>query len=143
MDGLGIAKAHLAGWSMGGNEITEMAGTHPERVDRIVYLEGAYDWADPASVAALKAFPYEYPAPASAMKSLDAFREYERAVWFPSLSDASRVEAYIRDLVIIQPDGTARLAMSNSAADAVVNTLLTDKRALERCRLTAKQKQSI
>ncbi len=37
MDGLGIRKAHLAGWSMGGNEITAMAGTHPERVDRIVY----------------------------------------------------------------------------------------------------------
>jgi pimeloyl-ACP methyl ester carboxylesterase len=36
MDRLGIAKAHLAGWSMGGNEITAMAGTRPERVNRIV-----------------------------------------------------------------------------------------------------------
>jgi pimeloyl-ACP methyl ester carboxylesterase len=36
MDGLGIGKAHLAGWSAGGNEITAMASTYPQRVDRIV-----------------------------------------------------------------------------------------------------------
>jgi pimeloyl-ACP methyl ester carboxylesterase len=40
MDGLGIAKADVAGWSMGGNEITAMAGKHPERINRIVYLDG-------------------------------------------------------------------------------------------------------
>src|SRR5215472_18897234 len=45
MDTLGIQKAHLAGFSMGGKEITAMAGMHPERVDRIVYLDSAYDWA--------------------------------------------------------------------------------------------------
>jgi pimeloyl-ACP methyl ester carboxylesterase len=38
MDALHIAKAHLAGWSMAGNDITAMAGAHPERVDRMVYL---------------------------------------------------------------------------------------------------------
>lgn len=36
MDGLNVTKADLAGWSMGGNEITAMAGTHPERVGRLV-----------------------------------------------------------------------------------------------------------
>jgi 3-oxoadipate enol-lactonase len=39
MDSLGIAKAHLAGWSLGGNDITAMAGAHPERVGSIVYLD--------------------------------------------------------------------------------------------------------
>lgn len=53
MDSLGIAKANLAGWSMGGNIITAMAGTHPQRIDHLVYLDGAYDWSDPAPVAAL------------------------------------------------------------------------------------------
>jgi len=81
MDGLGIAKAHLAGWSMGGNEITAMAGTHPERVDRIVYLDAAYDWADPAWVAAFKSMPPIFMTPpASAMTSLDAYRAYQRTV---------------------------------------------------------------
>ena len=70
MDGLGIAKAHLAGWSMGGNEITAMAGTYPKRVGRIVYLEAAYDWGDPAFAAAFKAIPPSLMAPpAGAMAS--------------------------------------------------------------------------
>ena len=137
MDGLGIAKAHLAGWSMGGNEITAMAGTHPERVDRIVYLEGAYDWADPASVAALKIFPIDMTPPASAMRSLDAYRAHQRTVWFPGVGDASRFEAYIRDLVDIQPDGTVRSATSDSVAQALLTTLLTDRRDYTKVRSPA------
>ena len=52
MDSLGIAEAHLAGWSLAGNDITAMACTHPERADSIVYLEGAYDWGSPAVAGA-------------------------------------------------------------------------------------------
>ena len=129
MDGLGIAKAHLAGFSMGGDEITAMAGAHPERVDRIVYLDAAYDWADPAFGPAFKAIPPIYMnPPATALKSLEAFRAYQRTVWFPGVSDASRYEAYIRDLVAVQPDGTVRPRMSDSVAQALANTLLMDRR---------------
>lgn len=128
MDNLGIAKANLAGWSMAGNEITAMAGAHPERIDHMVYLEGAYDWSDPAVVAALQAFPYEYPAPASVMTSLDTFRAFERSVWFPAVADTNRFEAYVRDLVALQDNGTVRPKMSEATAQAVANHLLGDPR---------------
>jgi len=137
MDGLGIAKAHLAGFSMGGNEITAMAGTHPQRVDRIVYLDAAYDWADPAWVAAFKSLPIDMTPPASVMTSLDAYRAYQRAVWFPGVSDASRFEAHTRDLVVIQPDGTVRSGMSDSVAQALATTLLTDRRDYTKVRSPA------
>jgi len=137
MDGLGMAKAHLAGWSMGGNEITAMAGTHPERVDRIVYLEGAYDWADPASVAAFKSFPVDMTPPARAMTSLDVYRAYYRAVWFPAVSDASRVEAHTRDLVVVQPEGTLQLRMSGSVTEALATILFTDRRDYSKVRSPA------
>jgi pimeloyl-ACP methyl ester carboxylesterase len=137
MDGLGIAKAHLAGWSMGGNEITGMAGTHPERVGRIVYLEGAYDWADPAFAAAFKSLPFDLTPPASAMTSLDAHRAYLRTALFPGVSDASRFEAYIRDLVVVQPDGTVRQRMSDSVAQTLWATLLTARRDYTKVRLPA------
>jgi pimeloyl-ACP methyl ester carboxylesterase len=135
MDALGIAKAHLAGWSMGGNEITAMASTHPERVDHIVYLEGAYDWADPAFVAALKSYPIDMTTPASAMMSLDAYRAYMRTVLFPGVSDASRFEAFIRDQVVIQPDGTVQQRMSDSVYQAIFTTLLTERRDYTKVRL--------
>jgi pimeloyl-ACP methyl ester carboxylesterase len=128
MDSLGIAKAHLAGWSLGGNDITAMAGIHPERVESIVYLEGAYDWAGPALADAFRSVPIDFLAPASALRSLDAYRAYQKTIWLPAVSDTSRVEAYVRDLVVIQPDGTVRPRMTDGVTQEVLRTTLTDQR---------------
>jgi len=127
MDSLGIAKAHLAGWSLGGNEITAMAGIHSERVDRMVYLEGAYDWGSPALADAFKSLPIDFMVPASAMRSLGAFRKYQKTIWFPAVGDTSRFEAYVRDLVVVQSDGTVRPRMTDSVAQEVLNTVLTNR----------------
>ncbi|HEV2718095.1 MAG TPA: alpha/beta hydrolase [Terriglobales bacterium] len=127
MDSLGIAKAHLAGWSLAGNDITAMAGTHPERVDSIVYLEGAYDWGTPAVADAFKSLPIDFLVPASAMKSLDSYREYQKTIWFPAVSDTSRFEAYVRDMVVVQADGTVLPRMSDSVTQAVSSTVLTNR----------------
>jgi pimeloyl-ACP methyl ester carboxylesterase len=137
MDNLGIAKAHLAGWSMSGNDITAMAGTHPERVDHILYLEAAYDWADPGFAAGFKSFPVDFTPPASAMTSLDAYRGYQQRIWLPAVSDAARFEAYVRDLVVIQSDGTVRQRMTDSVTQAVLNTVPTDRRDYTKVRSPA------
>ena len=136
MDALGIARAHLTGWSMGGNEITAMAGTYPQRVDRIVYLDGAYDFGDPVFVAAFKMAPPFQP-PVSARASLGAWLAYQRNVFFPGVSDASRLEAYNRELVVTQPDGTVRDRMGESTAQALFNSLLTDRRDYTKVRCPA------
>jgi pimeloyl-ACP methyl ester carboxylesterase len=127
MDSLGIAKAHLAGWSLGGNEITAMAGTHSERVNQIVYLEGAYDWGGPALADAFNSLPIDFMVPASAMRSLDAYRKYQKTIWFPAVDDTSRFEAYVRDLVVVQSDGTVRPRMTDSVAQEALNTVLTNR----------------
>jgi pimeloyl-ACP methyl ester carboxylesterase len=127
MDSLGIAKAHLAGWSLAGNDITAMACTHPERVDSIVYLEGAYDWGSPAVADAFKSLPIDFLAPASAMRSLDSYREYQKSIWFPAVSDTGRFEAYVCDLVVVQSDGTVLPRMSDSVTHAVSSTVLTNR----------------
>ncbi len=111
MDSLGIARASLAGWSMGGNEITAMAGVHPERVTRLVYLEGGYDWAD-------SKLHFDLSVPDSTLKSLDAWRTFQRTQFFAGVSDQSRYEAYVRALVDVQPDGTLRPRTGDSAAQA-------------------------
>jgi pimeloyl-ACP methyl ester carboxylesterase len=48
MDHLGIPKAHLAGYSLGGFILLKMAATHPERVQSAAIC--AAGWVDPASV---------------------------------------------------------------------------------------------
>ena len=128
MDSLGVAKAYLAGWSLGGSDITAMASTHPERVDGIVYLEGGYDWGDPALADAFKSLPIDFLPSASAMSSLDAYRKYQKEIWFPAVSDTSRFEAYIRELVAVQSDGTVQPRMTDSVTQEVLRTTLTDRR---------------
>jgi pimeloyl-ACP methyl ester carboxylesterase len=127
MGALGIAKAHLAGWSLGGNEITMMASKYPKRVDRIVYLDAGYDWGDPALTEAFKTYPYEMVAPANALRSLDAYREYQRISWAREI-DPSKIEAYIRDSVIIQPDGTVQERMSARTTQELFASVFNDRR---------------
>lgn len=43
MDSLHIARASLVGHSIAGEELTRFAVTYPDRVDRLVYLDAAYD----------------------------------------------------------------------------------------------------
>lgn len=57
------------------------------------------------------------------MASLDAWRAYERNVWYPGLNDSSRIEAYVRELVVIQPDGTVRNRINDSTAQVLATTL--------------------
>ncbi len=129
MDALGISKADLVGWSMGGNEITGMAGSYPERVGRIIYFDGGYDWGDPDFATAFKNLPQIYiDPPNSVLASLSAWRAYQREVWFPAVSNESRLEAYIRELVKNQPDGTVRHRMSDQVTEEVFHALLSNRR---------------
>jgi pimeloyl-ACP methyl ester carboxylesterase len=43
LDSLGIRRVHLVGHSIAGEEMTRFAGSYPERVGRLVYLDAAYD----------------------------------------------------------------------------------------------------
>jgi pimeloyl-ACP methyl ester carboxylesterase len=128
MDSVGIARASLAGWSLGGNEITMMAAKHPDRVDRLVYLEAAYDWADPAMAAAFAELPVAMAPPATAMASLDSYRAWFMGSFLPGVADWTQLEAFVRDLVDVQPDGTVRPVTSDTVVQAVVGMLLRDRR---------------
>jgi pimeloyl-ACP methyl ester carboxylesterase len=137
MDALRIDKAHLAGWSMGGNEVTGMAIQHPERVDRIVYLDGAFDCADPAFLAAFKSVPERFLiTPASAMTSFAAYRSYYQAEILAPLKDMERVEGYLRETVVVQPDGSLKVRMPETVQQEIFRDILADpprQYALVRC----------
>lgn len=45
MDQMHIARPVLAGWSMGGEEISSVASRHPDRVAGAIYLDAAYAYA--------------------------------------------------------------------------------------------------
>src|SRR5262245_27415440 len=97
LDSLGIARASLLGWSMGGNEITEFAGRYPDRVANLVFLEAGYDWSN-------SDFQRKFPpltADAAALASLDAYRRWYRQTWFGNTEWTPGLEAYLRDITHI------------------------------------------
>lgn len=126
MDALGIARAHLIGWSAGGNEITEMAAAHPERVRSLVFLDAGYDWSDPDFLVAYKARPV-FERPQSAMASFDAYRSYQKSMWYASVADMGRLEAHLRTQVVIQTDGSVRERLPKEIKDAFYAALFANK----------------
>lgn len=127
MDTLRIEKANLVGWSMGGNEATGMAISHPERVIRIVYLDGAFDCADPDFLAASKAIPSQFiETPASAMASLEVYRSYYQAEVVAPLEDMGRIEAYLRETVVVRSDGSLEQKMPKAIQESLFADILAD-----------------
>jgi pimeloyl-ACP methyl ester carboxylesterase len=129
MDRLNIERANLLGWSMGGNEITAFAGRYPERVDKLVYLESAYDWSDPAFLAAFDQALVATAPDTAALASLDAYRAWWRATW---LGDAvpwsNGLEAYLRDTVVVGADGRLEPRPNEKVAELLFESLAAPPR---------------
>lgn len=103
MDSMGVRRATLAGWSLGGSEITRAATIAPERVDRLIYFDAAYNYAGMRAVGSQDPVRTP-PATEAELASFDAWRaRYERleGMWSPALEADARV-------TYMQPDGTLR-----------------------------------
>jgi pimeloyl-ACP methyl ester carboxylesterase len=106
MDALGIRGATLVGWSLGGTEITRVAAIAPERVERLVYLDAAYDYARQPELWAQD--PVAVPPAEADLASMDAARAWfirTQGMW----SDA--VEADAR-AINLKPDGTLTMEVT-------------------------------
>jgi pimeloyl-ACP methyl ester carboxylesterase len=133
LDNLGIARAALLGWSMGGNEITAFAGLYPERVTKVVYLEGGYDWSN-------SRFQQEVPQlnpDAASLSSLDAYRTWYRRTWFGNTPWTPGLEAYLRDTTRIDPDGHVSPVPAGAVLDALSNSNANSSRDYRRVRAPA------
>ena len=127
LDSLSLPTVHLAGWSLGGRELTRFAELHPERVHTLTYLDGAHDRADPAwrqvlEIAPLNLFPDE-----SALGSLDAYRRWWQTTFFAGAPWSNAAEAYMRDIVIQQPDGSLRPATPDGVFGEIAATYVSPR----------------
>jgi pimeloyl-ACP methyl ester carboxylesterase len=137
LDHLGIPRASLLGWSMGGNEITKFAGLFPERVDRLVYLEAGYDWSDPSFSSAFEGVLAAVEPGAADLASLDAVRSWFRATWLGEAPWTPGLEAYLRDAARPDPEGRLHPAPTPEVFGALLATLRTWKRDYTRVRAPA------
>jgi pimeloyl-ACP methyl ester carboxylesterase len=129
LDHLGIHRASLLGWSMGGHEITAFAARHPERVDRLVYLESGYDWADDGFERTLVPMLLGSVPATGDLASLPRYRAWFRREWLgtaPPWTDG--LEAYLRNTVRIERDGSLKVPMSEAVGEALLTTIVTSPR---------------
>jgi pimeloyl-ACP methyl ester carboxylesterase len=115
LDALQIKRVTLVGHSFAGDEMTRFAGAYPDRVDKLIYLDAAYDRADLASEAFSKN-PFPSPRPTKEeMASLVGYREWwmrNRGFW----SDA--VETDLRETTIAA-DGSIKATLSREVGQAI------------------------
>lgn len=134
LDALNIPRMILAGHSIAGNEVTLFAGSHPQRVRGVVYLDTTFDYATPAPWPIDKDIDEELlapPAPTPAdMASMAASIAYARLLqkrWWPA------TEAYWRDSLAVLPDGSVRPNTPDDVAasmDLLAHAFSPDYRAV-------------
>jgi pimeloyl-ACP methyl ester carboxylesterase len=128
-DTLGFATVNLVGWSLAGHEMTRFAGRYPHRVRRLVYLDAAYEWGDPAwnsHIAALQAIQWQPPR--DGLVNRAAFRGWLARQWFPGIRWTSALSAYADHLVRERPDGTLQFLASDSVLNPVFAALASYRR---------------
>lgn len=137
LDSLGIAQAHLLGWSMGGNEITAFAGTYPERALRLIYLEAGYDWSDSTFWEAFGALPVDIQPDSAALQTLDAYREWFHGLFMRGVDWTPGLEALFGDIARLGNDGSVQPIPSGRAAEGLMASLTTTGRDYGRVRSPA------
>jgi len=128
LDSLGIQRANLLGWSMGGNEITAFAGLYPDRTLKLIYLEAGYDWSNPAFLNALAACPLQLAPDEKALRSLDGFRAWARKFWLPDVTWTDGLEAHLREVTRVGEDGTVQPIPGGKISEELFAALAVNKR---------------
>ena len=124
LDALEIGRAHLVGHSMGGGEVSALAARHPDRVAGVVYLDGAYDWADRSAAGEAADEEPVWAESPDRFASYEDYAEFVRAVdpdferiWGPAF------DAMCRALVETHPDGSVTEKLSDAEAAPFVEAL--------------------
>lgn len=88
VDSLGLGPVNLVGESIAGEELTMFAVKYPDRVDRLVYLDAAYDRAAPEDIEERFSAPPPPPPTAADSASPAAVRGYFERIYGIGLPEA-------------------------------------------------------
>jgi pimeloyl-ACP methyl ester carboxylesterase len=137
MDRLELPRASLLGWSMGGNEITMFAGHHPERVEKLVYLESGFDWSESKFLKPFGSRLAAISPDEAALSSLDAYRTLFREAWLGEAPWSDGLEAYLRNTVRVAGGGSLEVIPRQSVFEACFASLAAPPRDYGKVRAPA------
>jgi len=101
LDSLRIDKVILIGHSISGAEVSKFASTHPDRVEKIIYMEGAYDYSflDTNQMANYQKSTPEYTK--ADLSSADHVNEHSKKICGYLVSSDE-----LKQIMIFSKDGT-------------------------------------
>jgi len=98
INALHIDKVILIGHSIAGDEITKFASSYPDRVDKVVYLDAAYDHTNVSTLLShLPAFPNITAQDSSSLLNFKGFLERVMGVSMP--------DEELRNTIVFSSDG--------------------------------------
>lgn len=101
LDSLRLTRVYLMGHSIAGDEITRFAGDYPGRLNKVVYLDAAYDRVALGKIIAQFPFPPP-PAPTAAeLASREGFGHYVHRVRGVTIPDEELAAQFV-----FAPDGS-------------------------------------
>jgi pimeloyl-ACP methyl ester carboxylesterase len=124
MDSLNMESATFVGFSMGGVEINRFTFLHPERVDKLIYLDAAYDYTGPEFQAFLDNIPVGITSNASDFASPDALYNWLRDKgWRIGIPDSDALRADVIASSEPSPCGGVRLIVEGALKELLFDSL--------------------
>jgi pimeloyl-ACP methyl ester carboxylesterase len=121
LDLMRINRVTLVGHSLAGDEMTQFAEMYPARLDKLIYLDAAYDHSRLTDSSIVAQAPEVFKLLARTSddyQSLDAYRNWYKTRRFGFWSDAQ--EADMREVTVVLPDGkVSGIVMSPSIYQAI------------------------
>jgi len=132
LDTLGVPRASFVGHSFAGSELNALAVRYPRRVDRLVYLDSAFDFRALCDSPEWKSgllFSPQPPTPAYDDNSIGSW-----TLWAERVSGPGYPEAAVRALYEFGPDGQFIRSLS---IDSVIDRLTRATEAVDLSRIRA------
>lgn len=127
MDALGIERVVLAGHSLAGVELSHMAVKYPQRIDKLVYLDSAFEYGRQDFKDLMAKNPARGFDQPDVANEYDTAEEYEAAILraFPSLAaiwGPVMRENFLHEIKT-NPEGKVVDRMSEGIGDAIQQTM--------------------
>lgn len=121
LEALKIKSVSIVGHSMAATEMTRFAGLYPARVDKLIYLDAAFDYS-PEWFAINSSAPPERPPTAEQLASFEKFREFYQQA---KCGWSEAWEADMRHTIVYSPEGKPlRAAMPDEVSQAIFKGMM-------------------
>ena len=118
LDSVGISRASFVGHSFAGSELNALAVRYPQRVDRMIYLDSAFDFRALFDSPEWKSGALETPQPPEGTYEDNSI--FSWTLWAERLSGPGYPEAAVRALYEFGPDGQF---VGSRSIDSVIDRL--------------------